>query len=99
MNIKIDTVAREMFDNQNIKNITIYGILPVGCWGAQKPTVFVRLREPKQNQKLENFEIYEEDGIKFFIDKGLDLEDTITIKKAKYPSDLPEQEFIIEGQI
>ena len=31
MNIKIDTVAREMFDNQNIKNITIYGILPVGC--------------------------------------------------------------------
>lgn len=31
MNIIIDDVAKEILDFQNVKTITIYGVLPVGC--------------------------------------------------------------------
>lgn len=98
MNIIIDDVAKEILDFQNVKTITIYGVLPVGCWGLQRPQVFVRLREPKANQNVEDFEQYDVEGIHFYIDKELDLEDTITLKKARFVSDLPEQDFIIDGQ-
>lgn len=99
MKIIIDDLAKETFEFQNVKTVTIYGVLPVGCWGIQRPEVYVRLREPKSNQNVEDFDLYNVEGINFYIDKELELEDTITVKKARFVSDLPEHDFIIEGQI
>ena len=96
MNIIISEEAKEILDYRNTKKVTIYGIMPVGCWGIQKAEVYVRLREPKRNHNIEDFIELDAEGIHFYIDKTLELPDTITLVKAKYISDLHDKEFEIK---
>jgi len=57
--------------------------------------VFVRLKEP---EALDNYNMFEEDGIKVYLYKDAKLKgDTIRIEEAKYISDLADKDFDIHG--
>ena len=97
MKIEFDEKTKEMLIYRRVKNVTLYGKLPVGCWGTPKIQVYVRLREPKDDTS--RYDQYEVEGIKVYVEKTLEFEDVIKIHPAKYTSDFPDAEFIVEGQL
>lgn len=92
MNIKIDDKAVKFIKKQNFDDVHVF-VQGCSSWGASEPQPLVLMGKPKQD--IENFKVYEVDGINVYV--GNDVQtgsDGIEIKYSKF---LFKENIIVDG--
>ena len=94
MEIIFTDEAKEVLSTMGTRFMTIYTEIVGSCW-SPRTEAFVKLRKPGA---LEDYILYEADGIKIYIYKEAVFEtEKLIIDRAKYVSDLANQEFDVIG--